>query len=143
MNIMQTRIALGQLRWSFSETANEQTDRDLLGRFAAGDEHAFATLVRRHGRMVFGVCRGVLHNRADAEDAFQAVFLALARKASYPFSGGCLSGWLHAVARGAASNLRCRVARRRFHERQAGEVSQVSVSGQANLRETLDEEVAR
>src|ERR1700676_4647388 len=120
MNIMQTRIALDQLRQSFRETATRQTDLDLLVRFAAGDEHAFAMLVHRHGPMVLGVCRGVLHNRADAEDAFQAVFLALARKASHPFSGACLGGWLHAVARRAAVKLRNSEARRRIHERHAG-----------------------
>jgi RNA polymerase sigma factor (sigma-70 family) len=143
MKTTQTRIALSDLHRSFRETSNTQTDLDLLARFAAGDEHAFAMLVRRHGPMVLGVCRGVLHNRADAEDAFQASFLALARKANHAFSGACLGGWLHAVARRAAGHLRKSEARRRIHERNACEMNRPAASHQADLREVLDEEVAR
>ena len=143
MNTMQTRIALGQLRYSLRGPTDEPTDRDLLVRFAAGDEHAFATLVRRHGRMVLGVCRGVLDNLPDAEDAFQAAFLALARQAARPGWGVCVGGWLHAVARRAAVKIRGSTARRRIHERQAGERNVTPASDRADLREVLDEEVAR
>jgi RNA polymerase sigma factor (sigma-70 family) len=143
MNSMRTRLALAQLRRSFHESANKQTDIDLLARFVAGDEDAFAVLVHRHGRMVLGVCRGVLHNRADAEDAFQAVFVALARKASHPFSGACLGAWLHTVARRASVKLRNSEARRRLCERDAGERELSPPSGHAELREVLDEEVSR
>src|SRR5438874_13807157 len=76
-------------------------DRELLERFAAGDERAFAALLRRHGPMVLGICRRILHNEADAEDAFQATFLTLLRKAG-SLRCDSLAGWLHVVARHVA-----------------------------------------
>jgi RNA polymerase sigma factor (sigma-70 family) len=73
-----------------------------LRRFAAGDADAFAALVGRHGPMVYGVCRRVLGPTADAEDAFQATFLALARRARALRDAGALPGWLHRTALNAA-----------------------------------------
>ncbi len=143
MTSFPTRIVSGQLRQLFRESAKEPTDRELLVRFAAGDEHAFATLIHRHGRMVLGVCLRVLANRADAEDAFQAVFLALARKADRPGSSACIGGWLHAVARRAAVKLRTTIARRRIREREVGNRDRAAVSSQTDLGEALDEEVSR
>src|SRR5207302_310442 len=74
-------------------------DAELLGQFAhTRDESAFAELLRRHGPMVWAVCRHLLPNDADAEDAFQATFLALVRSAGSIRRGAALGGWLHGVA---------------------------------------------
>jgi RNA polymerase sigma factor (sigma-70 family) len=96
--------------------AEAGTDRALIERFAAGDEAAFALLVRRHGSMVFRVCRHILDNAEDAEDAFQATFLVLARKATALTWQGSLGGWLYAVASRAARKARTTARRRRAHE---------------------------
>src|SRR5436309_2936408 len=78
---------------------SRQTDRHLLQQFMAEeDEAAFAALVQRHGPMVLGVCRNVLHHQQDAEDVFQAAFLVLARKAHSIRKQQALSSWLHGVA---------------------------------------------
>src|SRR5262245_12518158 len=75
------------------------TDRQLLDRFTlARDESAFAELVRRHGAMVLATCRRVLRHEQDAEDAFQASFLVLARKAGSIRQHDCVGGWLYQVA---------------------------------------------
>src|SRR3954470_22539888 len=87
------------------------TDADLLGRFVARrDESAFALLVRRHGPMVFGVCRRMLGHQQDAEDAFQATFLVLARKAR-AVRPDDLGRWLYGVAVRIANSARVSRAR--------------------------------
>ena len=74
-------------------------DGQLLARYAASkDEPAFAALVARHGPMVLATCRAVLRHEHDVEDAFQATFLVLARKARSVRAGDALGGWLHRVA---------------------------------------------
>src|SRR6266853_4292138 len=74
-------------------------DADLLERFLARQEEiAFEALVRRHGPMVLGVCRRVLHNLHDAEDAFQATFLVLVRKAASVVPRDMVGNWLYGVA---------------------------------------------
>src|SRR5947209_4410982 len=75
------------------------TDGQLLERFRdRRDEAAFAELLRRHGPLVLGVCRRLLHDPHDTEDAFQATFLILVRKAHAIVAQGSVASWLHGVA---------------------------------------------
>jgi TIGR03009 family protein len=93
------------------------SDRQLLEQFVGRhDEAAFATLVRRHGPMVLGVCRRILRNLDDAEDAFQATFLLLVRKASSLRQPELLGPWLHGVAYRTALKARCLAFERRSRE---------------------------
>jgi RNA polymerase sigma factor (sigma-70 family) len=93
-------------------------DRQLLERFTAhGDTTAFAALVRRHGPMVLGVCRRVLRDPHAADDAFQATFLLLVRKAGSLRRPDALGPWLYGVARRTALKTRTLLARRRARER--------------------------
>jgi RNA polymerase sigma factor (sigma-70 family) len=92
-------------------------DPDLLRRFAADrDEAAFAVLVRRHGPLVWGVCRNLLPADADAEDAFQATFVALVRSAGTIRRTEALGAWLHGVAYRVAMKARRGAARRKRRE---------------------------
>jgi len=103
-------------------------DGQLLLRFvAARDEAAFAALVRRHGPMVFGVCRRVLRHTQDAEDAFQATFLILARKAESVLKRESVGSWLYRVAYHTALEARDRNLRRRRHERQVEDMPHPTV----------------
>ena len=89
-------------------------DAELLARFAESrDDAAFAELVRRHGPAVLAVCRRLTRHPHDADDAFQAAFLVLARKAEAVRRGEPLAAWLHGVAVRAARNAAARTARRR------------------------------
>ncbi len=129
-----------------AEPATAATDRDLLHRFVHHhDEAAFAALVQRHGPMVLSVCRRVLHHAHDAEDACQAAFLVLARKAGSIRKGDSVGSWLHGVAFRAAANLKRQVARRHARERPAVDVPQAD-AGDVSWREVravLDEELRR
>ena len=90
---------LRHLRRSLPQAGGPLTDGQLLGRFVArGEEAAFEALLRRHGPMVLGVCRRVLRSLHDAEDAFQATFLVLFRKADSIARPELVGNWLYGVA---------------------------------------------
>src|SRR5258708_5369695 len=96
------------------QTNRGLSDRELLERFVEDhDEAAFTALIERHGPMVLGVCRRALPSLHDAEDACQATFLVLARKAVSVRKKTSLSSWLHGAARRVAANLKLGHARRR------------------------------
>jgi RNA polymerase sigma factor (sigma-70 family) len=98
--------------------AAQPPDAQLLQRFTAQrDEAAFATLVQRHGPMVLNVCRSVLRHEQDAEDAFQATFLALSRQAASLRQPEAVAGWLYEVAYRVAVKAQAEAARRRAQER--------------------------
>lgn len=128
-------------------TGSAASDAQLLHRFAGcRDEAAFAELVRRHGRLVWNVCRRMLGHDQDAEDAFQATFIILADKAASIRKRRSVASWLYGVAMRTAWNARKSIQRRRDRERHAEERSSESPVNAASLRELqnmLDEEVRR
>ena len=98
-------------------TGEDEADASLVARFvASNDAAAFATIVRRHGTMVWGVCRNLLPQDGDAEDAFQATFLALVRSAKNVRNTATLGPWLHGVAVRVATKLKRTAARRKIRE---------------------------
>src|SRR3954453_23369256 len=114
------RSVIEYLRGAGSPGHGSPPDRELLERFLARrDEAAFAALLRRHAPMVLGVCRRVLGNAHDAEEAFQAEWMVLARKAASVRRRELLANWLHGVAYRAAREARRSAVRRRARERQA------------------------
>ena len=123
------------------------TDGKLLERYVARrDEAAFEGLVRRHGPMVLGVCRRVLGNVADAEDAFQATFLVLVRKAASIAPRERVGNWLYGVAYHTALKARAVVVKRRRKERQAGTMDAPESPPDEvwqKLQERLDQELHR
>jgi RNA polymerase sigma factor (sigma-70 family) len=126
------------------------SDGQLLDRFALGHgeagELAFAVLVERHGPMVLRVCRAVLHDEHDAEDAFQGTFLVLSRRGGSLRVGDSLGPWLYGVARRVASAARLAADRRRRHERKAAELAlppPMAVMGDVELERSLHDEIAR
>jgi RNA polymerase sigma factor (sigma-70 family) len=123
-----------------------RTDRQLLDDFAARrDEQAFAGLVRRHGGMVLRVCRRVLRHEQDAEDAFQATFLVLARDAASIRRRDALASWLYGVAYRTAMEAKRKAARRRNREaRLRGRTPPAAPSPTwDDVRAVLDEEIQR
>lgn len=122
------------------------TDEQLLRRFVEhGDELAFAAIVRHHGPLVFGVCRRLLPHH-DAEDAFQATFLVLVRKAASIAAPALLANWLHGVAFNAARKAKLMIARRRTKERQAAIVPEAETRQPdlwCDLDPLLDQELRR
>jgi C-terminal peptidase prc len=107
-------------RLAKASSDDSSTDKELLAAFVAHrDEAAFAAIVERHGRMVWGVCHRMLGNTPDAEDVFQATFLVLIRKAATVHWQSSLAGWLFEVASRLAKETKNKSARRRFHERRS------------------------
>jgi RNA polymerase sigma factor (sigma-70 family) len=149
MSADQPRDVLGQLRRAaLLRDGAGMTDGQLLGRFVADrDGAAFAALVRRHGPMVLGACRRVLRHEQDAEDAFQATFLVLARKAASVGRRELLGNWLYGVAHRTALDARAAAARRRARERQVSPMPEPEVRDGADagpdLRPLLDQELSR
>jgi RNA polymerase sigma factor (sigma-70 family) len=127
--------------------AADLTDGELLECFRhRRDEAAFAALLHRHGPLVLGVCHRLLHNPHDAEDAFQATFLLLLRRAHAIVKEGSVASWLHGVAHRVAVRLKDDNARRRRRERQAVRPPAADLLQQVlwrDLRAMLDEEVLR
>ena len=116
---------------------------DYLGR---RDEAALAALVRRHGPMVWGVCRRVLRSHHDAEDAFQATFLVLVRKAASIMPREMVANWLYGVAHHTALKARATTAKRKGRERQVTKMPEPAAAEQASwhdLQPMLDEELSR
>jgi RNA polymerase sigma factor (sigma-70 family) len=121
-------------------------DGPLLERYVAdGDQAAFAVLVQRHGPMVLGVCRRLLHNLDDAEDAFQATFLVLVRRAASVRPRERVGCFLHGVARRTALRARADEVRRRAKERAAGEQARPEAPADVDgeLWSVLDAELTR
>ncbi len=130
--------------------AGSFSDEQLLERFLARrdetGEEAFAELVQRHGPMVLGVCRRVLSDEHEAEDAFQATFLVLARKGATVVRREKLASWLYGVAVRTAREARGRAARRRAREERVSTPIHIEPPDEGfpdELRDILDEELAR
>ena len=149
-------MAIGMVTRQFQRLFGEGTvsgmdEGELLRRFARqGDPMALEALVNRHGPMVLGVCRRVLGDPHEAEDAFQATFLILARKAGAIRDPDRLGAWLFGVAHRVATRSRANSAKRRSRERPgAEEAAMAEASSGASdfdrdeLRRTLDDEVRR
>jgi RNA polymerase sigma factor (sigma-70 family) len=140
-----------ELQSLFSDgVATGLTDQELLERFAScrdeAGEFAFATLLARHGPMVMNVCRRMLRNPADADDAFQATFLVLVRRAAAVRVGTSLAPWLYGVSVRVARRARDQGSRRRgveFDERSAESITQDAVRGDHDVRLLIDEELLR
>jgi RNA polymerase sigma factor (sigma-70 family) len=121
-------------------------DAELLEQYVRWrDEAAFEALVRRHGPMVLGVCRRVLRNQADAEDAFQATFLVLVRKAASLRSPGTVSNWLYGVAHNTALKAKAMNRKRHTKEREVGRLPRAEAAEEVwrEVQALLDTELSR
>ncbi|HZY89019.1 MAG TPA: sigma-70 family RNA polymerase sigma factor [Gemmataceae bacterium] len=138
---------LSHVRSLATRAGRDLTDAQLLDSYAGRhDQAAFAALLRRHGPLVWGTVRHLLPNEADAEDAFQAAFLVLARKAGAIRQGQSVGSWLHGAAYRCAMHIRRTAARRRRHERRALDRPRPRPSCEMAWRELqaiLDEELAK
>jgi RNA polymerase sigma factor (sigma-70 family) len=123
-----------------------QTDGQLLDDYLSrGDQAALAALVRRHAPMVWGVCRRVLRNDADVEDAFQATFLVLVRRAASVVPREMVANWLYGVAHRTALKARATAAKRKGRERQVAQMPEPAVADKdpgQGVRPLLDQELS-
>jgi RNA polymerase sigma factor (sigma-70 family) len=142
---MASRMSNGILRAALSVAGAKQlTDRELLTQFNQGDQIAFASIVKRHTGMVFSVCRRVLPTVQDAEDACQAVFLVLARKAKTGRWQSSIANWLYITARRIASTANRDAARRLNRQPGSAPAAPISALDEMTGREAfaaLDEEL--
>jgi RNA polymerase sigma factor (sigma-70 family) len=141
----QTNGVLQHLRRVLPDGAGLTDGQLLEGYVGRRDEAAFAALVQRHGPMVWGVCRRVLSSFHDAEDAFQATFLVLVRRAASIASRELLANWLYGVAHQTAMKARTTTAKRKERERQVTEMPEPAVTQQdqwRDLQRLLDEELS-
>src|SRR5262245_23429350 len=131
-------------RWAGADTPS---DRILLERYVKSkDDSAFAELVKRHGATVLGLCRRTLQHAQDAEDAFQATWVVLARKAGSIRRQESVGGWLYSVAFRVANKLRATAARRRAREAALGDAAHPAVLDDLSWRDVqlvLSEELNR
>jgi RNA polymerase sigma-70 factor (ECF subfamily) len=136
-----------QLAGAGAQAETELTDAQLVDGFVARrDTAALAALVRRHGPMVWGVCRRILRDPHDAEDAFQATFLVFVRRVGSVTSRGRVANWLYGVAARTARKARATAARRRGRERQvpdAPEPEAPAAPDPSDLPARLDQELSR
>jgi RNA polymerase sigma factor (sigma-70 family) len=141
------RSLVGYLRQLSGAVEDPPPDGLLLERFVlTRDETAFAELVRRHGPLVWGVCSRLLRSEQDVEDAFQATFLVLARKAGSVRKRESVRSWLYGVARRVAVRAREHVEQRREKERLGPPPSPdraADAAEWADVRPILDEEIDR
>ncbi len=143
-------VQSGELMYHFRKAAgitnDASADRELLRQFIhTQDENAFEALLHRYGPMVRGVCLRVLQNSEDADDAFQATFLVLARKATTIYRQHAVGAWLFGVAQRISQNMRAGAARRREHELAAATQQPVQSTDDLSvgeMRRILDEELA-
>src|SRR5450755_1660994 len=138
---------INHLRKAVALELTRLSDGQLLRQYVTQrDEASFAVLVRRHGSMVLAVCCRVIGHAQDAEDAFQATFLVLARKAAQAAKWQTVGGWLHGVAYRAALDIKRRVARRRAKEHQVENMPHPLVTPEEDRSEllaALDRELTR
>ncbi len=139
---MTTALGTGLRRATARLAPDPAPDGELLARFlATRDEAAFAVLVRRHAGMVFGTCRRVLGNAADADDAFQAAFVVLVRKAHSLTDRACVGNFLYGVAFHTALKARAMATKRRAKEAQTSRERERPELDE--LTRVLDEELAK
>jgi RNA polymerase sigma factor (sigma-70 family) len=142
----QMKHVIKSLRTAVLRDGAGMTDGELLEFFVRHrDDAALAALVRRHGQMVWGVCRRILSHHQDAEDAFQATFLVFVRKAAAIQQKQLVANWLHGVAQHTATKARAVAVRRSGRERQVLQMPEPAVVDRErwnDLQPLMDQELS-